>query len=451
MANGTGGGNEGFKGFARRALGVTFAFAIAVSLGVAMVQLALMRPLGGMVLAIFAFTAFLVLQRQGAMRRDLQTLKGSGAALDAYETDIDRRIEKLALAIERLEDRVVRASRQANRQTDDGGGGAELPPGEAARRIDRLERSVIGLTRRIADRETAPPPGTAVIGQVEDAVAVPPQDVAKGAEGSVATPMPAEMPAPMPDDGARAAGLSDADALALMLQPIVGLPDRKPAHFHATMRLRRADGRFYDDEAFADIVQAGAMAALVERKIVFASVRMLRVLDGQQGAAGLFCAVSPHLLADGRGFNDLAAFLDANRTYADRLAFVFSQRAVARMKVRERERLGRLADMGFSLALGDVQDASFDAEAMFARGFHHVTVQADMLLRGEMAGEGADPADLTRRLSQAGLNVVATEVEREEDVIALIDCDVRLARGTLFAPPRPVRTDLMDGPGRAAA
>ena len=461
MARHATGEASGLKGVVLRGLALVFAFTVAACLGIVLVRLDILRPLGGLVLSFFSFAVFVLLQRQGSLRKDVALLRSGALSLDAYETDIDRRIEKLALQIEKLEDVVVRNPREEAR-TDAG-------QQEAARRIDRLERSVIGLTKRMADLQTAAP----VTGDAPDMPVAPltrgvtapspaaPQsdsgteqkreqgDETGGTDGAVAMQETAALDEDERSTAVRS--LMAGDALQLVLQPIVALPERQPAHFQASMRLRRDDGGHYPDAVFRELLGAGQLGAMVERKVVFACVRMLRVLDAQKRDAGLFCTISSKLLADGRGFNELAGFLEAHKAYNTRLTFVLTQRSHGSLKVRERERLGRLADLGFPLALGDLQNPIIDASALVAKGFRFVTVQSDLLLRGELEGEGADGSDFVQRLTRAGLETVAFDVEREDDVVPLIDCDVRLARGLLFAPPRPVRADLLDGTGRAAA
>jgi cyclic-di-GMP phosphodiesterase, flagellum assembly factor TipF len=51
--------------------------------------------------------------------------------------------------------------------------------------------------------------------------------------------------------------------------------------------------------------------------------------------------------------------------------------------------------------------------------------------------------DLASILRREGIKLVAERVEREEMVPALVDLDVPLAQGFVFAAPRAVRSDVL--------
>jgi cyclic-di-GMP phosphodiesterase TipF (flagellum assembly factor) len=77
-----------------------------------------------------------------------------------------------------------------------------------------------------------------------------------------------------------------------------------------------------------------------------------------------------------------------------------------------------------------------------------VKVPADLLLRPGSRQAMPDIAleDLVAALGRAGIRLVADGVERETDVPDLIELDVPLAQGGVFAPARVVRTEVLNAP-----
>ena len=65
------------------------------------------------------------------------------------------------------------------------------------------------------------------------------------------------------------------------------------------------------------------------------------------------------------------------------------------------------------------------------------------------------PADFSDLLGRFGIDLIAEKIESEGTVVDLLDYDVRFGQGFLFSPPRPVRTEVLQGiaerPARARA
>ena len=95
-----------------------------------------------------------------------------------------------------------------------------------------------------------------------------------------------------------------------------------------------------------------------------------------------------------------------------------------------------------------IERLSLDGRTMSERRVRFVKVDAELLLQanGGMASD-IHPADLSDLLARYGIDLIATRIERESEVVDLIDYDVRFAQGNLFSPPRPVKADILqDGP-----
>jgi cyclic-di-GMP phosphodiesterase TipF (flagellum assembly factor) len=52
---------------------------------------------------------------------------------------------------------------------------------------------------------------------------------------------------------------------------------------------------------------------------------------------------------------------------------------------------------------------------------------------------GIHVADWSERLKRAGIELIATKVEEESQVLALMELNVTLAQGYLLGEPRPLR------------
>jgi cyclic-di-GMP phosphodiesterase TipF (flagellum assembly factor) len=80
------------------------------------------------------------------------------------------------------------------------------------------------------------------------------------------------------------------------------------------------------------------------------------------------------------------------------------------------------------------------------RGIRYVKVPAALLL-GQAASPNVDihAADLSDLLGRFGISLIAERIEAENQVVDLLEYDVRFGQGFLFSPPRPVRPEALRG------
>ena len=105
-----------------------------------------------------------------------------------------------------------------------------------------------------------------------------------------------------------------------------------------------------------------------------------------------------------------------------------------------------LADLGFRFSMDHVADLRIEPRELAERGFRFVKVPAALLLSRTAAPQGdIHPADFSDLLGRFGIDLIAEKIESEGTVVDLLDYDVRFGQGFLFSPPRPVRTEVLQG------
>jgi cyclic-di-GMP phosphodiesterase, flagellum assembly factor TipF len=236
----------------------------------------------------------------------------------------------------------------------------------------------------------------------------------------------------------------EAGRFELYLQPIVTLPQRKVRYFEAMPRLRGEDGELLDPCGRFDAPDAAQVAAMVDDILLFRCVQVARRLMAREREIGVFCAVAGRSLLDPAFLARVSDFIEANRALAPRLVFEFGQRQIRAIAAIERECLSELATLGFRFAIRHVGDLVLDARELAELGFRFVKIPAALLLdRGEARASGVVAADLADRLGRFGIDLIAEEIERDSNVVDLLDFDVRFGQGPLFSRPRPVRADVV--------
>ncbi len=229
--------------------------------------------------------------------------------------------------------------------------------------------------------------------------------------------------------------------LGMHLQPIVELPDRKPAHFEAFMRINNKSKGYLDNKEFRKVAAASGFLPSLEQKVIFASSRILKQLVTLEKPAGIFCSISPETLRDGDVWEKIHKFIAKNKVLASSITLQISQRDYLALNKKERTQLMTLKKLKASVSLSNVLDPAIDLTELKSSGIDSVKCPGSILIHSDHGD--LDIKDFVLSFSAAGLNLIADEIEREEEAIALMNAGVALAQGTLFAPPRPVKSDLL--------
>lgn len=306
---------------------------------------------------------------------------------------------------------------------------------------------------RPADRivSTAPVPPSAPAGRIEapDASWVPrawpPQDLPELQDLPAGERSPGASARSRPEGGRDRAMIEaiDGDGLEVHLQPIVSLPQRKVVSYEALARLRMG-ADILRPELFLPALERHGRTTELDRRMLHLVATVARHLAGRGSQAAVTYGLSPHSLFEPGFLRSLPRLLAGAPDLSGRLVIALPQSS---WRSLDAEQAGALADLrdrvGF--ALDRPVDLRLDPLALADRGVAQVKVPADLLLRPGSRRAMPDIAldDLVASLSRAGIRLVADGVERESDVPDLIDLDVPLAQGTVFAPARAVRAEVL--------
>ena len=236
----------------------------------------------------------------------------------------------------------------------------------------------------------------------------------------------------------------EADRIELHLQPIVALPQRKVRFYEALARLRLADETILVPAEFMPLLERLGHAAEFDRKVLLRATAIVRHLVARGSDAIVSCNLSPQSLTEPGFLRSVGRLVDAYPDAVGKIVLELSQRCWRTLDAERAGALASLRDMGVPFALDRATDLRLDPLALADRGVRFVKLPADLMLKPDV-GRGLDieMTDLAAVLLRAGIKLIAERVEREETVPDLIDLDVPLAQGFVFAPPRAVRAEVL--------
>ena len=381
-------------------------------------------------MAVVVLSVLVLLRLDGLRRRGRRETEARFSALARRMTEIEGDITAIERRLGAVED-----------------GGARRHRDEFEQIVAEVE--VIGtLTRQVIE----------TVADLEIAVAESRTPASRGAEAAQARrgaiePRPEGVSPLVPDrfahlgaDGFLAVVREaiDAERIDLHLQPIVTLPQRKVRFYECLTRLRSEDGETIHPSDYIPIAESHGYVTVIDQQILMKTVQILRRLATRSKEVGIFLNLSPASLGDSAFFEDFVRQLEANRDLRDMLVLEFPHASVRNIGPIETEGLRLLRGLGFRFSIDQVADLKISFQNLADLGFRYVKITTDRLLgRSGDLGTDIHPADLADYFQRFGMELIADHVEREADVVDVLDFGVRYGQGFLFAPPRPVRADVL--------
>lgn len=258
-------------------------------------------------------------------------------------------------------------------------------------------------------------------------------------------PPPSRVEPPPRDPAAEAALVEafDGEGLEVYLQPIVTLPQRKVVSYEALPRLK-VGSEILDPETFLPVLERHGRTTALDRRMLQRVATIARHLQGRGSSAAVGYGLTPHSLFEPGFLRSLGRLVSDGPDLAGRVVLALPQTSWRNLDAEQAALLAGLKGrIGF--VMDRPIDLRFDAVALAERGIGQVKVQAVQLLRPLPREATPEIAleDLVASLARAGIRLVATGVESESEVPDLIDLDVPLAQGPVFAAPRAVRAEVL--------
>jgi len=247
--------------------------------------------------------------------------------------------------------------------------------------------------------------------------------------------------------------LLDDGQFELLLEPVVELEATSTLYYRSSLALTRQDGSRVGPYLLSLSAERGGYATDIDQALFRRVCPVIRHMKARGRRAGVFCPLSPQSFAERHVLDELIRFLRANQDAAGSIVIEISQPDLAQLSADGMEGLAHLAELGATLSLSEARLEGPDLATLVLLGFRFFDLDIAAIASShgwDVFDEEGEVRMMARRAEQAGLTVIAANVARAEE-LELVRPFARLARGSLFSPPRVVRRDITELPVRAAA
>ena len=225
------------------------------------------------------------------------------------------------------------------------------------------------------------------------------------------------------------------DRVGLSLQPIVQLPSRRLSMYQCMAAIRTQEGTEIPAETYLPIAEQAGLLATINNMLLVRSVQFVRRMRRQRSQVGYVCEIVSETLRDRDFFSDFTAFMRENTDLAGHLHFQITQHDAYRMDARTDQELTALGKLGFRFVLDKTTNLDLFVSDLSNKGFRYVKVDAPLLI--EKLSKQADPRVLRRNLDHGAIDLMVDGVEKDAQLVRLLDFGVDFGQGSLFGLPRP--------------
>lgn len=227
------------------------------------------------------------------------------------------------------------------------------------------------------------------------------------------------------------------ERLDILLQPVVRLPQRKTAFYEVHPYLSLEDGRQLQASRFMTVAREKNLLSSVENLFLLKSLQLIRTRQKIENASvDYFIRLDLSALSQSTVAADLADFLAENRHLAGRLVFDMSQKDYIAMKPPLRSVLIGLVRLGCRFSMDHIFDLSLDPRMLKKNNISFIKVRTTQLLQYMNRADGRKTLlDLKRALDEGGIDLIARDVDHEDQLESLSSLTVDFGQGFLFGEP----------------
>jgi cyclic-di-GMP phosphodiesterase TipF (flagellum assembly factor) len=237
------------------------------------------------------------------------------------------------------------------------------------------------------------------------------------------------------------------------IEPIVALPQRRPYSYDVVPRLRLEDDELADAADFMPRHGGEDVVARLEADAIAEAVTALRRVPAGEAPLSLHVPLSRASLASPKAMDAIRAILEANRALLKSLHFTVAQSEFIALSPSEQAALKLLGRLGVGFSLADVKTLRCDYPELQGLGFRTVRIDATRFLRRPESFTDFHPADAAAYVGRFEVDLIATGVIDEQQLLAMLENGIALAQGPHVGAAGPMRADLRlerDAPKRLA-
>ncbi len=217
------------------------------------------------------------------------------------------------------------------------------------------------------------------------------------------------------------------------LQPIVGLPGRKPRFFEVLSRIRLPNDSLLLPHQYLTVAEHEKLMPPIDEVCLARAAGMIRETNRHKHAIGFFCNISAQTLG---AVPFLERFLGGggdSHGLRNKLVIEMSQRDLTAEMASSMSAVSELVAIGFQFSMDRIESLDIDISTLFKHNLQFVKLNCGLFIQPETRNAARS---LKQRLQEQSISVIIEKVETERQLLDLEELGLELVQGFLFGEPR---------------
>jgi len=226
------------------------------------------------------------------------------------------------------------------------------------------------------------------------------------------------------------------DDIRVRLQPTLSLDTRAMLGFEVTACVEHKNGEIIEHDDIKSNLTTPKRICDFDRQIIDKTIALIRALRRQNKSPVLFAQISCQSIKSTTAFEAFEASLKSNKAIRDYIIWEISQDELDNMSKVQKERLRKIRETGFGLGLTQCNDPQVVIEAIKGDTFSFVKFDISTLEDIEAGDEAYRGIEMISACRKMDTTIIVTHIEKERQLVSLIDRDIEFAQGNLFSAPK---------------
>jgi cyclic-di-GMP phosphodiesterase TipF (flagellum assembly factor) len=234
--------------------------------------------------------------------------------------------------------------------------------------------------------------------------------------------------------------------LIYYVDPILTLPQRRNHGYDLVPRLVEEDGTVIDAADFMPRKGNDAVVRHIEGLGMQEAIATARRASNAGTSMTLYVTLSHASLSDPLSVEQLAVLLEANRAVAGSIVARIDAAVWSEMSPVEKFAVGTMVRKGMAVSLSNATSLRLDFADLASQGVRSIRVDTTRLVDRPESLTDIHSADIVSYVRRANIELIATGLVGERQILSLLDDGIGLAQGPHLAGPGPVRAELIATP-----
>lgn len=229
----------------------------------------------------------------------------------------------------------------------------------------------------------------------------------------------------------------------MLLQPIVSLPQRKPRAFECYSRLRDKSGTVFTPNDYLKVAVEQDLIRIIDKTLLLRCMQMVQKAIRKKSAAPFFCNLSLMTLKNEGFLRGLLDLIERNKSMLPVLVLELNFQEFSQADEASLKAIRKLAFEGcrFSMDHIDCLDA-LNFKQLKALKVKYLKLDVQLLLASlRQDSLGQTITALKEQADAMGLDIIVTKIEKEEELVEMLEFQFDFGQGYLFGQPRLIERE----------